>query len=422
MRLPEFAEIEHRRVRPDTASLPDVPVEALTSEVHELSLELFSKTNLSLQDSLVFASAVGMRADALVSNDDDFKRAFNERIGSMASEITGKPLLLVDHRLPSSRPHEKQPSLHGMLLESFHRHYDGHPSRGRPLWIDRRGGAGDWYLAYQHPLPPMKSQVACIVPGVHSVSILDEHSWTVCEVESIHHDKESLPDGITPESIGRIERYHAGQRDHRPEIRKYFRRPVNDGWGYVRISMALKEFPPSWRSWERPGEGKRAGTKRRAPRGALGFVETNCGNGSPWWRVEVRMCRVRQSASGRQCIRSPSSGPSAPPGSRPRTHAWPVDHSNTCLESGSIGITLFRGRHAARAVGTGRMAGHSTLDGASPTDREIDSPSRVPLAPDYLRRIRRLEAMPGNASGADKSWVHRAHADAVRHLSSAKRR
>ena len=280
MRLPEFAEIEHRRVRADVASVPDVPVEALTSDVHELSLELFSKTNLSLQDSLVFASAVGMRADALVSNDDDFKRAFNERIGSMASEVTGKPLLLVDHRLPSSRPHEKQPSLHGMLLESLHRHYDGHPSRGRPLWIDRRGGAGDWYLAYQHPLPPMTSQVACIVPGVHSVSILDEHSWTVCEVESIHHDKESLPDGITPESIGRMERYHAGQRDHRPEIRKNFRLPANDGWGYVRISMALKEFPPSWRSWEHSGEGKRAGTKRRAPRGALGFVETNCGKWS----------------------------------------------------------------------------------------------------------------------------------------------
>ena len=50
-------------------------------------------------------------------------------------------------------------------------------------------------------------------------------------------------------------------------------------------------------------------------------------------------------------------------------------------------------------------------------------PSReVPLAPDYVRRIKRLEAMPKNASGTDKTWVHKAHADAVRHLRSAKRR
>ena len=49
-------------------------------------------------------------------------------------------------------------------------------------------------------------------------------------------------------------------------------------------------------------------------------------------------------------------------------------------------------------------------------------PSReVPLAPDYVR-IKRLEAMPENASGTDKTWVHKAHADAVRHLRSANRR
>jgi hypothetical protein len=44
------------------------------------------------------------------------------------------------------------------------------------------------------------------------------------------------------------------------------------------------------------------------------------------------------------------------------------------------------------------------------------------LAPDYLRRIARVEAMPENASGTDKTWVHKAHADAIRHLRSAKRR
>ncbi len=49
-------------------------------------------------------------------------------------------------------------------------------------------------------------------------------------------------------------------------------------------------------------------------------------------------------------------------------------------------------------------------------------PRPTPLAPDYLRHLLRLEAMSGNASGVDKSWVHRAHASAVRHLNSAKRR
>ena len=49
-------------------------------------------------------------------------------------------------------------------------------------------------------------------------------------------------------------------------------------------------------------------------------------------------------------------------------------------------------------------------------------PRLVPLAPGYLRLIARIEALAGNASGVDKSWVHRAHADAVRHLKAAKRR
>lgn len=51
------------------------------------------------------------------------------------------------------------------------------------------------------------------------------------------------------------------------------------------------------------------------------------------------------------------------------------------------------------------------------------APSRPVLpAPGYLRLIARIEALAGNASGADKSWVHRAHADAVRHFKAAKRR
>ena len=279
MRLPEFVEIEHRRVRSDGVSIPDFPVDALAPDVHGISLDLFSKTSLSLQDCLVFASAMKMRADVLVSNDDDFKRAFNERIAFMASETTGKPLLLVDHRLPSSRqqeePPKEPPSLTGMLLESLHQHYRGHPSLGRPLWVDRQGGTGDWYLAYQHPIPPGESELARIVPGMHSVSILDRNAWTVCEVESIHYYEESCSEGVTPESIEWIKRRHAGWIDSKPKRKKSFRPPENGEWGHVWISIALKELPPSWSKWGHRGEGARAGTKRPAPRRALGFVETN---------------------------------------------------------------------------------------------------------------------------------------------------
>ena len=55
-------------------------------------------------------------------------------------------------------------------------------------------------------------------------------------------------------------------------------------------------------------------------------------------------------------------------------------------------------------------------------DGETAAPREVPLAPDYLRHIARVEAMPENASGADKTWVHNAHADALRHFRLAKRR
>lgn len=73
-------------------------------------------------------------------------------------------------------------------------------------------------------------------------------------------------------------------------------------------------------------------------------------------------------------------------------------------------------------AGKGAMSEHSAGSGTTRANRENDSLPGVSLALDYLRFICRLEAMPDNASGADKSWVHRAHADAVRHLSSAKRR
>ena len=281
MRLPEFVKREHERVRSDGASIPDCPVEALAPDVHELSLDLFAGTSLDLQDCLVAASAVGMRADVLVSNDGDFKRAFNEsapgkKMTTIVSGIMGKPLLLVDHRLPPSPCRQKKrPTLHGMFLESLRQHYHGHPSLGRPLWIDRRGGTGDWYLAYEHPIPAEVSEFASIVPGMHGVSILDGNTWTVCEVESIHYYEEDCPDGVTPESVERIKRVHAGK----PERQRSFRPPEADKPGYVRISIALKAFPSSWDNWGTRKEGARAKTKRHAPKGTLGFVESNMKSG-----------------------------------------------------------------------------------------------------------------------------------------------
>ena len=65
-----------------------------------------------------------------------------------------------------------------------------------------------------------------------------------------------------------------------------------------------------------------------------------------------------------------------------------------------------------------RSAGKETFP-AAPEDAPQ---GEVRLSRDYLRLVARLEAMPENASGADKTWVHKAHADAVRHLRSAKRR
>lgn len=69
-----------------------------------------------------------------------------------------------------------------------------------------------------------------------------------------------------------------------------------------------------------------------------------------------------------------------------------------------------------------KIGNNSGTDGVPRVDRGVEPSCEELLAPDYLRRIARIEAMPENASGADKTWVHRAHADAVRHFDSAKRR
>ena len=56
------------------------------------------------------------------------------------------------------------------------------------------------------------------------------------------------------------------------------------------------------------------------------------------------------------------------------------------------------------------------------TGVESAPPRPILLASGYLRLIARIEALAGNASGADKSRIHRAHADAVQHFKAAKRR
>ena len=107
-----------------------------------------------------------------------------------------------------------------------------------------------------------------------------------------------------------------------------------------------------------------------------------------------------------------------------RQRTWPIVASQSVrwkrARSNSHCVDGAEGR--AGCVSEGAVAERSAGQRRTSANRENDSPDEVSLAPGYRRRILRLEAMPGNASGADKSWVHRAHADAERHLSSAKRR
>lgn len=273
IRLPAFATIERARVRAGAVALPPFREEKITPEVHRLSLEIFSETALGLQDSLILASAIGMRADALVSNDDDFKRAFSENAGRIALRIAGKPLLLLDHRHPVMFKEKERPTLHTMILQSLRQYYRVHPRLGRPLWVDRRGGKGDWYLAYHQPLPAggIEGMEPVLVPGRDGISIIDEHSWTVCKVGSVHFFDESYPEGVSRESLERTERNYGGRQLENRE--RYFKLPEEGEPGHVRVAIALDGLPPSWEGW-RASDGGRAGTKRRAPKNALGFVET----------------------------------------------------------------------------------------------------------------------------------------------------
>ena len=67
------------------------------------------------------------------------------------------------------------------------------------------------------------------------------------------------------------------------------------------------------------------------------------------------------------------------------------------------------------------MAGSSARYRTSAADGGPDPPRPVSPAPEHRRLIARLEGVPADASGADKSRGRRGHADAVRHFASARR-
>lgn len=263
--IPEFVEIEHRRVRQDNPTLPNCNVWKSTPDVQSTALSLFAETTLSLQDSMVFASALTMNADALISNDDDFKKTFRAGRGAqLALEKTGKPLLLLDHRLPING--HQQPSLYQVLLESLWQHYSEQFVIGKPRWVDRIRKTPDWYCVYQHPIPPV-GDVQPVVPGRHRVSIIDDKSWVVCDIKSMRYYDEDCPDGITEEFIQRRLAMHEDD----PK-RQYFVPPESGKAGYVCVSLLLDELPQPWASWK-PSSGART-EKRTAPREARGFVES----------------------------------------------------------------------------------------------------------------------------------------------------
>ena len=264
MCIPEFVKIEHRRVRPSNPAFPNCDVRTSALDAQNTALDLFAETALSLQDSLVLASALTMNADALVSNDDDFKKAFREEnVAQLAVERAGKPLFLLDHRLPVNG---EQTSLHRMLLSSLDQHY-GHLAIGKPRWVDRIPGTPNWYCAYQHPIPP-RGDIQHVVPGCNRISILDGESWVVCDVKSMRFFEENCPGGITEEFI---KKRHATPEDD-PRRRRAFLPPKGNKAGHVCVSLLLDELPQPWRRWER-SSGTRA-EKRRAPDEACGFVES----------------------------------------------------------------------------------------------------------------------------------------------------
>ena len=53
--------------------------------------------------------------------------------------------------------------------------------------------------------------------------------------------------------------------------------------------------------------------------------------------------------------------------------------------------------------------------------RDVQRSEFRPLSAEYLRAVDRVEKLPGNRTGADKSWVLRRYGAAMRVRSNAKR-
>ena len=260
IRLPEFAKLEHTRIRADQQTLPPYQVSVEPKDALDVALKVFRQTELGLQDAMILASAAAMGADALVSNDEDFRRAFNAGAGTLVWELAGKPLALLDHRNP---PQSAAP-LHSMIAKDLRR-YVGSPWFGRPMHVDRRKD-GAWYLAYRHPLL-VDGTEPVLVPGQHHLSVLDTHSLTVCEVREMYFREYPLQNGVTCELIAQL------ANDHADEVRlgRHLREPTDGVAGYIDVAIPLADIPEQWENWT-VATGRRS-DKKLAPRGAVAFVE-----------------------------------------------------------------------------------------------------------------------------------------------------
>ena len=261
IRIPKFAMLEHVRMRAGAKALPPYSASVDPKDALDVALEVFRNTELGLQDAMILASAVAMGADALVSNDDDFGRAFNSGAGELVWELAGKPLTLIDHR-GSLQPKE---TLHSLMSKNLQQRFRRCPWFGRPMHVDRRPSGGGWYLLYRHPLLAGGAE-PILVPGQHRLSILDAHSLNICEVREMYFFDEPLPDGITCELVAQLVRGHAEEARRG----RHFRMPTGDVPGYVDVAIPLSELPEQW-NWT-AAKGGRV-DKMLAPKGAVAFVE-----------------------------------------------------------------------------------------------------------------------------------------------------
>ena len=269
MRLSKFAKLEHVRIRANPQALPPYSALVDPKDALDVALEVFGKTELKLQDAMILASAVVMGADALVSNDDDFGRAFNAGAGTLVRELAGKPIALLDHRGPL----QPDATLHSAIAKSLDRRHKGNPWFGRPVHVDKRRDGG-WYLAYRHPWPVDGAEPA-LVPGQHRLSVVDASSLIVCEVRQMYFFESSLPNGITSELAMRLANDYAAKEGLSSHLRLPDHHP-----GYIDVAIPLARPPEQWQNWtvakRKDPQTKAESTdphKKLAPRSAVAFVE-----------------------------------------------------------------------------------------------------------------------------------------------------